>query len=884
MPAKATKKIAASKSQAAKKKNGKAAKAMASKKVTGKRNAPKTNGTVRDLHAVSPKARSVTQYEHKKTKRLNNPPVGLVTPDTDPDLPPRTYAFDPHLDPQLTWSGKEEKSALTLDTVSLHVHERIDSYSIISSVRRKNGAVEQPSLFARPEENPPFHEALDFYKHQHDWSNRLIAGDSALVMNSLLEREGMAGKVQMIYIDPPYGIRYGSNFQPFVNRRDVKEGDEDLTREPEMVRAFRDTWELGIHSYLTYLRDRLVLARELLTDSGSCFVQISNENVHLVRNLCDEIFGSSNFISQISFNKSSGLGGNYIPTVNDYIIWYAKNKEVVKFRPLFRTKQIGEGIGERYSSVMLADGSSRPMTSQERTGDQPLPRGAKAFTLSDPTAQGYRPNTTVPFTFQGKVYHPGDNRCWRTTTEGLERLVSAKRLVVSGSKLRYVRYMDDFPAFPFNNVWTDIGGIASRVDGKIYVVQTSTSAISRCLLMTTDPGDLVFDPTCGSGTTAVVAERWGRRWITCDTSRVAIVLAKQRLMTSTYEFFQLRDEDAGIDGGLVYHTIPHVTMKSIATNEPPEQEQLYDDPFEIPDKVRVTGPFTVEAVPAPLIASMAEELPPGEPDMTLGRSGPTLRQSEWRTELLKTGVRTLNGKTIRFSRVEPVPATKFIHAEAETIEEKPQRVAISFGPDYAPLEQRQVQAAWKEAQMLNPAPTMLLFAAFQFDPEAAKDIDEMNPALTKMTFLKVQMNTDLLTSDLKKKRAANESFWLIGRPDVECEKVGDRYVVRVHGFDYYNIKTGDIESGNANRIAMWMLDPDYDERSLFPKQVFFPMSGETDGWAKLARSLRGEIDEDLIESYRGTASLPFTGGENQKVAVKIIDDRGVESMRVITLQ
>jgi adenine-specific DNA-methyltransferase len=826
--------------------------------------------------------REIEQYEHPAKTRLNNPPVGLVTRETDPDQPKKKYLFDPHLDPQLVWAGKVEKDSLELDTVSLHVHERIDPFTIVESITSKNGRPVQPSLFERPTENPPLRLALDFYRHQHEWSNRLIAGDSALVMNSLLEREGLTGQVQMVYLDPPYGIKYASNFQPFVNRRDVKDGlDGDLTQEPEMVRAFRDTWELGIHSYLSYLRDRLLLARELLSESGSCFIQISDANLHLVHDLASEVFGESNLCGLIAFVKTTGLGTKLLPGQLDYLIWFAKKRDKVRYYQLFAEKVRGEAGATQYDWVHKRSGEKRRV----RPGES-IDSGDRLFHIGDMSAMLSTQSCVYPVGIEGRAINPPANRQWQTNAAGMQSLIKAGRVILVGNSLRYVRYLDDFPVTPLSNLWNDTG-ISGFGDLKVYVVQTSTKVVQRCVLMTTEPGDLVFDPTCGSGTTAVVAEEWGRRWITCDTSRVSIAIAKQRLMTTVFEYYELAHLDEGVDSGFRYKTVPHVTLRSIANNDPPDQEILCDQPLVDRRKSRITGPFTVEAVPSPIVTSYG---PVGseEPDGTIGRSGPTIREADFREQLLRTGVRGLGGKVIKFSRVEPSLGTVFVHAQAETIEDAPQRVAISFGPDYAPLEQRQVEGAWKEAQMLNPAPVILLFAAFQFDPEAAKDIDEMNPRLAKMTFLKVQMNTDLLTGDLKKKRATNESFWLVGRPDVELRKVttGEhegKYLVEVHGFDYYDVKTGEIVSGNASKIAMWMLDTDYDERSLFPRQVFFPMAGEQDGWSKLAKNLKAEIDESLIEAYRGAVSLPFEAGKHKRIAVKIIDDRGVESLRVLNL-
>jgi len=826
--------------------------------------------------------RPIEQYEHKGKDRLNNPPVGLVTSDTDKDTGRKKYAYDPHLDPQLQWAGKAEHTSFEVPTVSLHVHERIDPRTIIQTVKKKNGGP-QLSLFDAKEENPPLRDAIDFYKHKHNWSNRLIAGDSLLVMNSLLEKEGMGGQVQMVYIDPPYGIKYGSNFQPFVNKRDVKDGkDEDLTAEPEMIKAFRDTWELGIHSYLTYLRDRLLLAKEMLAESGSCFVQISDENVHLVRNLMDEVFGINNFCGLIPFKKTSGQASTLIAGVCDYIVWYGKDKTQTKYRQLYGL--LGKDISDSsYNCIDLPNGEWRRLTSSEFSGAKPLPEGRR-FRTANLTSQGATKEGSAPFDYGGKTYTPSAGTHWKPTRQGLETLARKNRLIGVGNTLAYKRYIDDFPAVAINNFWADT--IESTfVVRKQYVVQTATKVIERCLLMTTDPGDIVFDPTCGSGTTASVAEQWGRRWITCDTSRVATTLAKQRLMTALFDYYELAHPGEGVGSGFKYKTVPHITLKSIANNEPSAQETLYDQPVLDKSRTRVTGPFTVEAVPSPVVKPL-DEVEEGLPaDSSVARSGETLRQEEWRAELLRAGIRGKGGQSIDFSRVEPLAGTRWLHADAETKGERPERVVVSFGPEHMPLEQRQVELAIEEAQTLVPRPKIVVFASFQFDPEAAKDIDELN--WPGVTLLKAQMNADMLTDDLKKKRASNESFWLIGQPEIRPEKIKSgedkgKWRVEVMGFDYYNTKNGTIDSGGTEKIAMWMLDTDYDGRSLMPRQVFFPMSGAKDGWSRLAKNLKAEIDEELIEAYRKTISLPFEAGENKRVAVKIVDDRGIESLKIIS--
>ncbi len=839
--------------------------------------------------------RPIESYEHKDKLRVNNPPVGLVTPQTDPDGgAKKSYAYDPHLDPQLQWAGKAEHTSFEIPTVSLHVHERIDPRSIIEAVRKINEEDNQLSFFCQFDENPPLREAIKFYQHAHGWSNRLVAGDSLLVMNSLLEKEGMAAKVQMVYIDPPYGIRYGSNFQPFVNKRDVKDGkDDDLTSEPEQILAFRDTWELGIHSYLTYLRDRLLLARELLTESGSIFVQISDENVHHVRELMDEVFGVGNFVSLITIQKTSGKTGAYLDTISDYLVLYAKDRDVMKYRQLWDDKLDSETL-KRYNYLDVPDGGTIKLSNDQIEGRESIPEGERWGDYALHSQGETTGETSQPFEFNGEAFYPKRGRHWSNPPSKLRVAAQKGRIVKLGNDIRYKRFALDFPVKPITNIW--IGTAIGKEP--IYVVQTSDKIIRRCLLMTTDPGDLVFDPTCGSGTTAFVAEQWGRRWITCDTSRVALTLARQRLMTAVFDYYELAHPREGVGSGFRYKTVPHITLKSIANNEPPGTETLYDQPIPDSKKRRVSGPFTVEAVPAPSVKSV-DELLDGIPqvgDLSVARSGETLRQAEWRDELSRTGLRGKGGQQLHFARLEPLPGCHYLHADGETrpgadglirqegTSHQPQRIVVSFGPEHAPLEQRQVAQAIEEAQTLVPRPKLILFAAFQFDPEAARDIDETN--WPGVTLLKAQMNADLLTDDLKKKRASSESFWLIGQPDVSLRKIqrGEhqgKWELEVYGFDYYNTRTGAIESGNAQQIAVWLLDTDYDGRSIFPRQVFFPQAGENDGWARLAKNLKAEIDEELIEAYRGTLSLPFELGNHSRVAVKIVDDRGVESLKVI---
>jgi adenine-specific DNA-methyltransferase len=832
---------------------------------------------------------SVESYSHKGKKRKNNPPVGLVSSATD-KLNGRTkYQHDPHIDPYLSWAGKKEGADFEVQNVSLHIHERIDPKRIIKSFLKEDTKPQQPSLFEQPDNDPPLNKAIDFYRHEQDWTNRLIAGDSLLVMNSLLKKEGMAGKVQMVYIDPPYGIKYNSNFQPFVNDTSIKQADkdEDLVAEPEMIQAFRDTWELGVHSYLSYLRDRALLAKDCLHESGSIFIQISEENVHGVRCILDEIFGPENFVSQINIKRASMMFvKKLLNNAVYYVIWYAKNKEKIKYKQLFTGKDeqwFADSAGAHLRAENPTSGESIIVPADMRKNMKEFSikyPGWRLYRLLGVNAQGTEKRD--PFEFKGKIFVPPNGTQWKYSYAGLDVLRNCSRLEVEKYSLACKVYLSDYPVEAINSLWDGIGAAGD----KIYVVQTSDEIVKRCLLMTTDPGDLVLDPTCGSGTTAYVAEQWGRRWLTCDTSRVAVTLAKQRLMTAKFDYYELAHPNEGIRSGFKYKTVPHITLGSIANNEPTKQETLYDQPFVEKGKVRVSGPFTVEAVPSLRVKPFDGKEPKLEiTNEQLARTGETGKQAEWRDELKASGIRTIGGKVISFSRVEPMIATRFLHAEAEILEESGEnKIAyISFGPDYGPLEQRQVEEAIKEARDLKNKPDFVIFAAFHFDPEAAKDIDHINWQGVKL--LKAQMSVDLLTKDLRKKRSSSQSYWLIGQPDVEVVKQKDsKFKVKVNGFDYYDPVSGEIISKGTKHIAMWFLDTDYDERSLYPEQVFLPEGDSKRDWTKLAKALNGEVNEELIEQFRGIESLPFSAGEHKKIAVKIIDNRGIESFVIKELK
>jgi len=527
----------------------------------------------------------VDTITHDET-RVNIPSAELEGVLHDEDKTPIKVAYDLRnrdLDPQLVWRGKDPDQAdLTVDAPPIYLQEQVHPKALIDDLRA--GREKADDLFGHFGLTDEDREAeVEFYRHSRKWSNRMILGDGLQVMASLAEREGLKGQVQAIYIDPPYGIKFNSNFQWSTTSRDVKDGKlEHLTREPEQVKAFRDTWRDGIHSYLQYLRDRLVVARELLTESGSCFVQIGDENVHRVRALMDEVFGEENLLGFITFVKTGGQTDNRLAGVSDYIVWYGKNASSTKFRPIFKEKKVGAEGGSKYTDLQLADGTR---TTLKQFGVAVADLDDEQWVFRKDTITSQSPGTRYNVPFEGKNLRP-EPGYWKTDETRMARVVKARRVEPTARKLSYVRFYNDFPVFSINNVWDDLGGVQSRADPKIYVVQTASTVVQRCLLMTTDPGDLVLDPTCGSGTTAYVAEQWGRRWITIDTSRVALALARARIMGAKYPWYLLKDSAEGqkkeaevtrsapataatyndIRHGFVYQRVPHITLKSIANN------------------------------------------------------------------------------------------------------------------------------------------------------------------------------------------------------------------------------------------------------------------------------------------------------------------------------
>lgn len=885
-------------------------------------------------------------YDHKKEKLLLRPDVGLQA-QFKQKKSPKSYRYDPSLDPALSWdvsadreraealiarieeaeelaeakaaaaelrqmsrpflnwSGKAERGEFTVPTLPLFVHERLSTQAILQSVKSHKRDRQQTLTLFADEELDVADRLLKAYTYQTDWVNRLILGDSLVVMNSLLQYEGLGGQVQMIYVDPPYGVKFGSNFQPFIRRRDVTHGDDgDLTREPEMVQAYRDTWELGLHSYLTYLRDRLLLARELLNERGSIFVQISDENLHHVREVMDEVFGAENCIAIILFRKKTmPLGATHLERMHDYLIWYAKTAERLKYRQLYLEQNIEDEM--HWAWYELQDGSRHKMTPDQRKNHRLLPEGARVFRLVSMWPPTFSKNAVYELKFRGSNYLPPAGQCWPTGPEGMQRLIDTSRLEVEGNYLRYVLYFDDYRLAKLTALWSDTIGARDQR----YVVETSAKVIERCLLMTTDPGDLVLDPTCGSGTTAYVAEQWGRRWLTIDTSRVPLALARQRLLTATFPYCELRDPSRGPAGGFIYKRkqnakgeevggiVPHITLKSIAQNEPPQEEVLVDRPEVESGIVRVSGPFVVEAT----IPTAIELTPTGAANDNqaryeadpIGRMIEVLRRSP---TLRLSGNQSVTLKHIR----RPAKAMD-LHAEAEIVEptledlaeeaatqksldmKRGKPVAFVFGPEHGPVTEQMVFAAAKEAHLKSYI--RLFVVGFAIQPGASKLIQNCEQVVG-LPATYVQATMDLVMNDLLKTTRASQIFSVTGAPDIRLIRLkrkngnGPLYRVELLGLDVFDPVTMQNDHRKGDDVPVWLLDTDYDDLVFHVTQAFFP---RTSAWDHLKRALKGTYEDSVWEHLAGTVSEPFAAGEHKKIAVKVIDDRGNELMVVRSL-
>lgn len=868
----------------------------------------------------------VDAIKHPKDTRLDIPTTehaGEEICNIEDDATTASYKifchkFDRGRDPELYWFDKykndEEDTQspdLKVDIRSLYVHEDIQPETLINNLyhieEQKSEVAElQGELFNVTEFSNPVEDELqkvaDYYKHSSEWKNRLIQGDSLLVMNSLLKREGMAGKVQCIYIDPPYGIKYGSNWQMKLNSRDVKDNDQSLSGEPEMIKAFRDTWELGIHSYLSYLRDRLVLARELLTQSGSVFVQISDENVHLVRNLMDDVFGSENFVSQIIYTKAAGFSTVTLSNVADYILWYAKDIDNIKVRKLFSEKKLEEHR-DKYNTIEFPDKSTMTINEWEKQNSKPFiyknrPKGCRVYRISNMSSQGLA-STPQPYEFEGKIYNPSSGGHWKANYPiGLDRLKDAARIVKMKNNLGYKMYFDDFECVEINNIWNDVFGIQSRADEKQYVVQTAIKPIQRCILMTTDPGDLVLDPTCGSGTTAFVAEQWGRRWITMDTSRIALNIAKKRITTALYPYYELFDKEGGdIRQGFVYKKVPHITLKALANDLPFDEETLYDQPIEDKKRIRVAGPFTVETLQNGQVIS---------PDDIDNRSDEAednrVFQERVFSHLQTSGIRNgdKNAQAV-FSGVEAL-ASPNLHAKGYFKDENgTEKVAyFHIGPKFGTISRQEVTLAIREFRQHLDESDWLVILGFSFADDVENKTDS-SQRFGMFNVTKVRMHDDLMQDGLLKKDKGAGAFITIGEPDIKLVKHDDNVHchVEILGLDIYDPIKDDVLPRSLDQIAYWEIDDRYDGSKFVVRGIHFCGGNKKDfdAWKKglsqtsmmkakknAERTLKLVFNDDVWDQLYSFRSEPLTFEPGRKIAVRVVSQFGEESTKVLEMK
>ena len=884
----------------------------------------------------------IKHYEHTD-KLPNNPTQELSGFAENDDFTPTRYPRDIALDPQLVWKGKDQQNDddLEVQAIPIYIQEHIQPQAIIEAIRaHEQKKSDQIGNLFEGFDNLDFDQKIEFYQHEQNWHNRFILGDSLAVMNSLAEKESLKKGVQMIYFDPPYGIKFKSNWQVSTRKRDVSDTKaEDVTPQPEQIKAFRDTWELGIHSYLAYLRDRFIVARELLTDSGSIFIQISDENAHLVRSILDEVFGSDNFVSSIAWTRGGMTSSTSLSAVFDYILWYAKSKEQMKYNQLWleRDERKPDPLLGTYTHVELEDGTRRGMTSEEIENPAMLPKKSKRFATYRVTSQTGG-SATYPYEFNGKIFTPPGSTGWRTSRDGLNRLTKQERLTGTGLLLYYVRYASDFPGRAITNMWTDTG--QGRA-GKSYVVETNPKVVQRCILMTTDPGDLVLDPTCGSGTTAYVAEQWGRRWITVDTSKVALALARTRLMSAKYPYYRLEDAD-DIKSGFSYKTAPYVSLSDMANNT--EIDNIH--------------------------AEYAEKLDPLRADMNrlIGENWeewevPTETDTEWNTEFQKLHRQwlslkrerqlTMDASTAKRAKSEVLYDQPYVDRKrirvtgpftmeslspnlvldptdteqstptsvsSETVQDyhkhilehlktagvqnrlKEQRITFDWLEEH-PSEWIHAEGVWTDKD--RKTQSVAISIGPQYDTvgkewirEAAKEAvrkvskydllivagfafegytaDE-NTRMGSLPILPVKISPELMVRELKNTGEGN-LFMVFGEPDIDIVDNKDGTLsVKLLGVDVYDPVKGLLRSETPEDIACWFIDTAYNGEAFFVRHAYF--TGENEPYKQLQKALKAEINEEAWEALYRTESLPFAKPESGKIAVKVINHYGDEVMK-----
>ena len=884
----------------------------------------------------------IKHYEHTD-KLPNNPTQELSGFAENDDFAPTRYPRDIALDPQLVWKGKDQQNDddLEVQAVPIYIQEHIQPQAIIEAIRaHEQKKSDQIGNLFEGFDNLDFDQKIEFYQHEQNWHNRFILGDSLAVMNSLAEKESLKKGVQMIYFDPPYGIKFKSNWQVSTRKRDVSDTKaEDVTPQPEQIKAFRDTWKGGINSYLTYLRDRLTVARELLADSGSIFVQISDENAHLVRCLLDEVFGDANFVNTITWTRGGMTSSEGLAAISDYLLWYAKDKEQMKYRPLWIKwdEHTPDPLLRHHTQVEFPDGTRRRMTQAEKENPALLPQGIRRFRESQATSQTAG-SATFEYEFEGQVFTPPRGRGWASSREGLNLLAKQGRLVKSGQRINYIRYADDFPGRAMTNMWTDTSRGGS---GKTYVVETNPTVIQRCVLMTTDPGDLVLDPTCGSGTTAYVAEQWGRRWITVDTSKVALALARTRLMSAKYPYYRLEDAD-DIKKGFAYKTAPYVSLSDMANNTEiddihAEYAQKLDplraemnrligenwEEWEVPTEtdtewnaefqklhrhwlsLKRERQLTMDASTAKRAKNEILYDQPYQDKKRIRVTGPfTMESLSPNLVLDPTDTEQSTPTSVSSETVQDYHKHILEHLKTAGVQNrlKEQRITFDWLEEY-PGEWLHAEGVWTDKD--EKTKNIAISIGPQYDTvgkqwireaakEAVRKISEYDLLIVagfafegyttdedtrigSLPILPVKISPELMVRELKNTGEGN-LFMVFGEPDVEIVDNKDGTLsVKLLGVDVYDPVKGLLRSETPEDIACWFIDTAYNGEAFFVRHAYF--TGENEPYKQLQKALKAEINEEAWEALYRIESLPFAKPESGKIAVKVINHYGDEVMK-----
>lgn len=882
----------------------------------------------------------IDHYEHPDT--LPNNPTQELSGFAEEEYAPTRYPRDTALDPQLVWKGKDQQNEddLEVHTVPIYTQEHIQPQAIIENLRaQKRRESDQTEILFEGFDNLNFEEKIEFYQHEQNWHNRFILGDSLVVMNSLAEKEHLKRSVQMIYIDPPYGVKFKSNWQVSTRKREVEDVEADVTPQPEQVKAYRDTWNFGIHSYLAYLRDRLTAAHELLTDSGSVFVQISEKNVHQVRCLLDEVFDDTNFVATITVARGNTTSSTGFPLVADYLLWYAKSKDEMKYRQLYmkRDERTPDPLLKSYTQVELEDGTRRGMTRQEIENPALLPQGSRRFANYHLTSQSSGNEVPPAHKFEGKVFTTTGGRSWSASLNGLERLGKQGRLRGPGKVLYYIKYASDLPGRAIANVWTDTVGSS----GKIYAVQTNTKVVQRCMLMTTDPGDLVLDPTCGSGTTAYVAEQWGRRWITVDTSRVSLALARTRLMTAKYPYYCLEDAE-DIKKGFIYKVAAEINLTDMANNSEIDDihakyaekldplraemncliEQNWEE-WEVPIETNSEWNAELQNMHQGWLSLKKERQREMDASTALCGKNETFYDDPYedKKQVRVTGPFTVESLSppfaLNLSEAEdttPTPLSPEIsqnyyrhileHIKTAGLQNRSKGYDITF--DW--LEEFPGEWLHAEGACTNDngkTQSIAISIGPQYDTvgrqwinESAKEAARRTPnfdllivvgfnfagytagedmRMGSLAILPIKMSHELMVRELKNTGEGN-LFIVFGEPDVDIVDHKDGTLsVKLLGVDVYDPKSGLIRSNTPEDIACWFIDTSYTGEAFFVRHAYF--TGTNEPYKQLQRALNSEIDEEMWEALYRTESLPFPKPETGKIGVKVINHHGDEVMK-----